>query len=129
MRHRVAGRKLGRDTGQRKALYRSLMTELFRHERIRTTLAKARSVQGEAEKLVSRAKAGLAKKQEGKQDLAERRHVAAVLYDKAIVRKLFDEIAPRYADRPGGYTRIIKLGPRKGDAAEMAVLELVDKAG
>lgn len=128
MRHRVAGRKLGRNTSQRRALYRSLMTELFRHESIRTTLAKAQSVQSEAEKLVSKAKTGLAKKQEGKQDLAERRHVAAVLYDKAVVRKLFDEIAPRYAERPGGYTRIVKLGPRKGDAAEMAVLELVDRA-
>ncbi|MGC9359251.1 MAG: 50S ribosomal protein L17 [Anaerolineae bacterium] len=127
MRHRVAGKKLGRDTSQRKALYRSLMTELFRHERIRTTLAKAQSVQSEADKLVTKAKAGLAKKEQGKQDVAERRHVAGVLYDKAVVRKLFDDIAPRYADRSGGYTRVVKLGPRKGDAAEMAVLELVDR--
>ncbi len=103
------------------------MTELFRHGRIRTTLAKARSVQSEADKLITKAKAGLAKKQEGKQDLAERRHVAGILYDKAIVRRLFDEIAPRYVERPGGYTRVVKLGLRKGDAAEMAVLELVDR--
>lgn len=128
MRHRVAGKKLGRDTGQRKALYRSLMTELFRHERIRTTLAKAQAVQSEAEKLITKAKVGLAKKQGGGQDLAERRHVAAILYDRQVVRKLFDEIAPGYAERSGGYTRVVKLGPRKGDAAEMAVLELVDRA-
>ena len=129
MRHRVAGRKLGRNTSQREALYRGLMTELFRHGRIQTTLAKAKSVQGEAEKLVTKAKAGLAKKREGKQDLAERRHVASVVYDWAVVRKLFDEIAPRCSERAGGYTRITKLGPRVGDAAEMAMLELVDKGG
>jgi len=128
MRHRVAGKKLGRNTSQRKALYRSLMTELFRHGRIQTTLAKAQAVQGEAEKLVTKAKDGMARKQDGGQDVAARRHVAAILYDKAVVKRLFDEIAPGYAERPGGYTRIVKLGPRKGDAAEMAVLELVDGA-
>lgn len=128
MRHRVAGKKLGRDTSQRKALYRSLMTELFRHGRIRTTLAKARAVQGEAEKIVTKAKVGLEKKQSGQQDVAERRHVAGILYDKAVVKKLFDEIAPTVANRPGGYTRVVKLGPRQGDAAEMAILELVDGA-
>ncbi|MGI6379576.1 MAG: 50S ribosomal protein L17 [Anaerolineae bacterium] len=128
MRHRVAGRKLGRDTSQRKALYRSLMTELFRHGRIRTTLAKARAVQGEAEKIVTKAKVGLVKKENGQQDVAERRQVAGILYDKAVVRKLFDEIAPTVANRRGGYTRVVKLGPRKGDAAEMAILELVDGA-
>ncbi len=128
MRHRVAGKKLGRDTSQRKALYRSLMTELFRHGRIRTTLAKARAVQSEAEKIVTKAKVGLEKKQSGQQDVAERRHVAGILYDKAVVKKLFDEIAPTVANRRGGYTRVVKLGPRKGDAAEMAILELVDGA-
>jgi len=104
------------------------MTELFRHGRIRTTLAKARAVQGEAEKIVTKAKVGLVKKENGQQDVAERRHVAGILYDKAVVRKLFDEIAPTVANRRGGYTRVVKLGPRKGDAAEMAILELVDGA-
>lgn len=102
------------------------MTELFRHEQIKTTLAKARAVRSEAEHLVTIAKRGYVKRQADGHDVHERRLVAAVLTDGEVVRKLFDEIAPRMADRPGGYTRILKLGPRRGDGAEMAVLEIVE---
>jgi large subunit ribosomal protein L17 len=102
------------------------MTELFRHERIRTTHAKAVAVRSRAEHLVTIAKRGAVKRDGKEHDVHERRQVAAVLYDPAVVKKLFDEIAPRFAERPGGYTRIVKLGPRLGDGAEMVVLELVD---
>jgi len=165
MRHRKAGRHLKRSSGHRRALYRNLMTELFRHERIKTTEAKARAVRPLAEKLVTKARKArservveLAKQrdveklsawfnrrraeqlielaEEGKEEkLAEmaqamalhaRRQVLAVLTDKQVAHKLVEEIAPRFEDRPGGYTRMFKLGMRQGDAAKMAVLELVE---
>jgi len=123
MRHRVAGRRLGRSTGHRKALFRNLVTELFRHGRIRTTEAKAKSVRPNAEKLITLAKKGL---REEDYVLHARRLAASRLNDPDVVKDLFDEIAPRYETRPGGYTRILKLGPRQGDGAEMVLLELVD---
>lgn len=165
MRHRKAGRHLGRDTGHRRALYRNLMTELFRHERIKTTEAKARAVRSLAEKLVTKARKGrtervveLAQQREvqklsawfnakragqlielaeqgeeealeamaGQMALHARRQVLDVLQDKDIAHKLVEEIAPRFEDRPGGYTRMFKLGMRRGDAAKMALLELVE---
>jgi large subunit ribosomal protein L17 len=125
MRHKVAGKKLGRSTAHRKALRRNLATELFRYERIRTTHAKANAVRGYAEKLITRAKRGNAAG--AAQAVNARRWAAARLSDPAIVVKLFDEISPRYVDRPGGYTRIVKLGPRAGDAAEIVLLELVEE--
>ncbi len=125
MRHRVAGYKLGRSSGHRKALRRSLITELFRHERIRTTRAKAASIRGAAEKLITLAKRG---NEAGEAKAVHARRLAAArLNDPEIVKKLFDDIAPRYTDRPGGYTRMLKLGPRQGDAAEMVLLELVEE--
>jgi len=113
MRHRKAGRKLGRSSGHRKALYRNLITELFRHERIN----KAKAIRPLAEKLITLGKRG---------DLHARRLAAARLNDPLVVKKLFDELAPRYENRPGGYTRILKLGRRQGDGAEMAIIELVE---
>jgi len=101
------------------------MTELFRHEKIRTTEAKALAVRSQAEHLVTVAKRGKAKASAQQHDVAERRQVAAVLTDPQVVKKLFDEIAPRYAERPGGYTRMLKVGRRVGDGAEMVLLELV----
>ncbi|HHE73413.1 MAG TPA: 50S ribosomal protein L17 [Chloroflexi bacterium] len=129
MRHRVAGKKLNRTSGHRKALRRNLVKELIRHEAIRTTRAKAQAVRGQAEKLITLAKRGL---EEGETNPARevfaRRRAAAELQDRELVSKLFDEIAPRYMDRPGGYTRMLRLGLRKGDAAEVVVLELVEEA-
>ena len=122
MKHRVAGRKLGRNASQRKALWRGLITELFRHDRISTTDAKARSVRGEAEHLITLAKRGLA--EDGNQVHA-RRLAARTITDPEVTKRLFDEVAPRFMERQGGYTRIVKLGPRLGDGAEMVVLELV----
>lgn len=116
MRHRLAGRKLGRPTSHRLHLLRNQATDLFRYERIRTTEAKAREVQRLAEKMVTLAKHG---------DLASRRQAYATLFDKRVVDKLFVELGPRFANRNGGYTRLIKLGPRPRDGAPMAVLELV----
>ncbi len=128
MRHRVAGRRLNRSKGHRTALRRTLVTELFRHERIRTTEAKARAIRSQAEKLITLAKKGLVAEQAIPEDGVHARRLAAGrLNDPQIVKKLFDDIGPRYADRPGGYTRITKLGPRKGDAASMAVIELVEE--
>jgi len=124
MRHRVAGQKLGRNSGQRKALARGLVTELFRHERINTTEARARFMRGEAEHLITLAKRGLA---EGGHAVHARRLAARVITDPEVTKRLFDEIAPRFAERPGGYTRIIKVGPRYGDGAKMVLLELVEK--
>lgn len=165
MRHRKAGRHLGRDSGHRRALYRNLMTELFRHERIKTTEAKARAVRPLAERLVTKARKArpdrvveLAQQrdvqklsawfnakradqlvaladgedQEALEQMAQqvalhaRRQVLAVLTDKDVAHKLVEEIAPRFEDRPGGYTRMFKLGMRRGDAAKMALLELVE---
>jgi large subunit ribosomal protein L17 len=122
MRHRVAGRRLKRSTSHRRALFRNLITELFRHRRIKTTEAKARAVRAEAEKLITVAKHSLDKES----DIHERRQVLRTITDKEVMQELFETIAPEYKDRPGGYTRIIKLGPRQGDAAPMVVLELVE---
>jgi len=122
MRHRVAGHRLKRSGGHRRALFRNLITELFRHRRIKTTEAKAKAVRAEAEKLISVAKRSLDKDN----DVHERRQVLRTITDKEVVQELFETIAPEYVDRPGGYTRIIKLGPRQGDAAPMAILELVE---
>ena len=118
MRHRVAHRKLGRVTPHRIALLRNLATALFEKERIRTTLPKAKELRPFAEKLIT-----LAKREDDR--LHARRLAARDLQDPAVVKKLFDTLGPRFATRPGGYTRILHLGPRKGDGAEMAYLELV----
>jgi len=123
MRHRVAGRRLGRSSGHRRALRRNLITELFRHERIRTTEAKAKAIRSDAEKLITLAKRGL---QDDSYTLHARRQAVAALNDPAIARKLFDELAPRYEEREGGYTRLYKLGRRQGDGALLVVLELVE---
>ena len=118
MRHRVAHRKLGRVTSHRLALLRNLATALFERERIRTTLMKAKELRPYAEKLIT-----LAKRDEGR--LAARRLVARDIKDPVVVKKLFDSLGSRYATRPGGYTRILRLGPRRGDGAEMAIVELL----
>lgn len=117
MRHRVHGRKLGRTSSHRKALFRNQLTALFTHERIITTVAKAKELRPIAERMVTLAGTGT---------LAARRRVAAMISDKGIAKRLFDEIAPRFADRPGGYTRIMRLGRRRGDNAELAIIEFID---
>lgn len=117
MRHRVYGRHLKRSKDERQALFRNLITDLFRHGRIRTTEAKAKAVRPQAERLITLARKG---------DLAARRRVLRSVTDPQVVKELFENIGPRYGGRPGGYTRILKLGPRKGDAAPMALLELVE---
>ncbi len=117
MRHNVHGRKLGRTTAHRKALFRNQLAALVEKERIRTTLHKAKELRPLAEKMITQGKRGT---------LHARRQVRRWLPDRRHVRKLFDEIAPRFAERPGGYLRIVKLGPRLGDGAEMAMLELVE---
>jgi large subunit ribosomal protein L17 len=117
MRHQKQRHKLSRDTAHRKALLANLSKELIEHERIETTVAKAKAVKPEVEKLITLARRG---------DLHARRQALSALgQDKFAVYKLFEEIAPRYSERPGGYTRILKLGPRKSDSTEMALLELV----
>ena len=130
MRHRHHGKKLNRSGSHRKALRMNLATQLFIHGRIRTTFHKAKFVQGHAERLITIAKRGLAKAEERDDQMVAvhaRRQVARRLNNnRVLVGKVFDELAPLYADRPGGYTRILKLGPRKGDNAEMALIELVD---
>lgn len=126
MRHHVAGYKLGRTKDQRRSLRRTMIRQLFTHERIRTTRAKAMSIRGEAERLITIARNCADGSEIDK--VNARRLVAKKLgNDAEIVKKLFDDIAPRFSDRNGGYTRILKLGPRKGDAADMAVLELVEE--
>jgi large subunit ribosomal protein L17 len=125
MRHKVAGKRLDRHQGARNALRRTLVKQLFEHERIRTTKAKAQAIRGQAEKLITLAKRGLATEDADKLVHA-RRLAAARLADKEIVIKLFEDIAPRYEDRAGGYTRLLKLGRRSGDSAEMVILELVE---
>jgi large subunit ribosomal protein L17 len=125
MRHRVAGKRLGRTKGQRIALRRSLINQLFEHERLQTTEAKARAIRPDAEKLITLAKRGLAAgdiKEVNARRLANQR-----LNNPEAVRKLFSTLAPRYEERPGGYTRMLKLGQRQGDAAKMVILELVDR--
>ena len=109
-------RKLGVDTAHRKSMLRNLVTDLFRYGRIQTTDCRAKETRKEAEKLITLAKRG---------DLHERRQAMAYIKDEDVVSKLFDEIAPKYAERQGGYTRILKLGPRQGDVAEAVFLELV----
>jgi large subunit ribosomal protein L17 len=121
----MAYQKLGRDASARKALFRDLVTDLFLYERIQTTEAKAKEVRSIAEKLITKAKKG---------DLHARRQVAAYVRRETVdgqqdaIQKLFSELAGRYSERAGGYTRILKLGPRRGDAAPMVYLELVDRA-
>ncbi len=116
MRHRVNGRKLGRTPPHRRALLRNLCTSLLEHERITTTVQKAKEVRPLAEKMITLGK---------KETLHARRQAAGFLLKATVVKKLFDTIAARYADRPGGYTRILKLGPRSGDGAELAIIELI----
>jgi large subunit ribosomal protein L17 len=117
MRHQRAGKKLGRDSAHRKALYSNLAGALIEHGRIRTTEAKAKAVRPIAEKMITLGRRG---------DIHARRQALAYLRSQEVVHKLFSEVAPRFEDRPGGYSRIVKLGPRQGDAAPMAYLELVD---
>ena len=125
MRHKVSGRKLGRPSDQRAALRRNLINQLIAHGRIRTTVAKAKAIRGEAERIISIAKRGLVA---GELNTVNARRITlARLNDSAAVKKLFDEIAPRFAERAGGYTRILRLGRRLGDAADMALLELVEE--
>ncbi len=124
MRHRVAGYRLSRPKDQRTALRRNLVKQLFEHERIETTRTKADAIRGQAERLITLAKRGNAAGDE--KMVHARRLAAARLSDAAAVKKLFDDIAPRFENRPGGYTRIVKLGPRLGDAADMVILELVE---
>ena len=124
MRHRIAGRILGRDAGHRKALFRNLVRELYLHERITTTEAKARAIRADAEKFITKAKNSLV---EGGNRVHAQRQLVAFIGDQTVAKKVFDEIAPRYSSRNGGYTRMIKIGKRQGDAADMAILELVDR--
>ncbi len=117
MRHRVKGRKLGRTASHRKATLIALATALLKHKRIKTTLAKAKETRGFVEKLITKAKKG---------DLHAHKQVMDVIKDKETVKELFAEIVTKIGDRPGGYTRVVKLGSRLGDAAQMAIIELVD---
>jgi large subunit ribosomal protein L17 len=117
MRHRRSGRKLGRDSSHRKALYANLASALIEHGRIKTTVAKAKEVRPVAEQMITLGRRG---------DVAARRQALKYLRSQDVVHKLFSEVAPRFADRAGGYSRIVRLGPRLGDAAEMVYLELVD---
>ncbi len=116
MRHLVKRKKLRRNTAQRRALLRNLVTSFLEKERVRTTLAKAKATRPLAEKMITLAK---------RDSLHTRRLALRFIYKKPVVKKLFDEIGPRFSERPGGYTRIVKIGPRAGDGAEMAILELV----
>jgi len=118
MRHRVAGRHLKRDTSARRALFRSLITEFLRHERIETTEAKARAIRGDAEKMITLAK---------RCDVHARRLAAQTIIDAKVTKKLFETLGPRYKERKGGYTRLYKVGPRQGDAAPVVIMELVDR--
>jgi large subunit ribosomal protein L17 len=117
VRHQRKGKKLGRDSAHRKALYANLAGSLIEHGRIRTTEAKAKAVKPIAEKMITLGRRG---------DLAARRQALAYLRSQEVVHHLFAEVAPRFADRPGGYSRIVKIGPRYGDSAEMVYLELID---
>ncbi|WP_420641963.1 50S ribosomal protein L17 [Candidatus Leptofilum sp.] len=139
MRHRVSGRRLGRDSAHRKALRRNMIAELLVHEQILTTEAKARMLRPAAEKIITLAKRGLAKDDPAQAVHARRLAAARIARFRLgededgnvgeidVVRKLFDDIAPRYADRPGGYTRMVKIGKRSGDNADMAMIMLVDE--
>jgi large subunit ribosomal protein L17 len=117
VRHQRTGKKLGRDSSHRRALYANLTAELIEHERIKTTVTKAKAVKPIAEQMITLGRRG---------DMHARRQAVAFLGSKDIVHKLFAELGPRYAERPGGYSRIVRLGPRPGDSAEMVYLELVD---
>jgi large subunit ribosomal protein L17 len=116
VRHNMAGRKLNRPTDHRLAMIRNQITDLLRYEKVKTTEAKARELRREAEKVITLAKTN---------DVHHRRLALTKVYDPRVVTKLFDELGPRIADRPGGYTRMVKLMPRKGDGAAMAIVELV----
>ncbi len=116
MRHNLGYRKLGRTSGHRRALLRNLATDLFRHERLRTTVPKAKELRPFAERLITLAR---------RDDLHSRRLVLRQISDKTVVKKLFDTLGPRFASRPGGYSRLLKLGPRQGDNADMAIVELI----
>src|SRR5215210_7509601 len=125
MRHQVSGYRLGRSTGARLALRRNLIKQLYTHERIQTTRAKASAIRGEAERLIT-----IARNSAQGSDIEKvnaRRLVISKLGDNQLIKRLFDEIAPRFATRNGGYTRMLKLGRRMGDAAEMVILELVEE--
>jgi len=117
MRHQRSGKKLGRDAAHRKALYANLTGSLIEHGRVKTTLAKAKAVRPVAEKMITLGRRG---------DIHARRQALAYLRSQEVVHQLFAEVAPRFTDRPGGYTRIVKIGPRPGDSAPMAYIELVD---
>jgi len=117
MRHKIAGRRLDRSSGHRRAMYRNLVTDLLNYEKVTTTEAKAKEIRGLAEKMISLGKKG---------GLHSRRQAAAFIIDKKVTEKVFDDLASRYAERPGGYTRITKLGPRLGDGAAMVKMELVE---
>jgi len=117
MRHRITGRRLGRSSGHRRALYRNLVTDLLGYEKITTTEAKAKEVRSLADKMITLGKKG---------GLHARRQALAFVLDEKTVEKVFGDIAPRYAERNGGYTRLVKLGPRLGDGAPMVRLELVE---
>jgi len=124
MRHQVAGKKLNRNSGNRKALRSTLIKQLFTYEKIKTTRAKAEAIRGEAEKMIT-----VAKKSSKGTDIDKvnaRRLIASKLNNADVIKRLFDDIAPRFEERNGGYTRMTKLGPRKGDDAEMVLLELVE---
>ncbi|MFZ5884245.1 MAG: 50S ribosomal protein L17 [Chloroflexota bacterium] len=125
MRHQISGYRLGRSTGARLALRRNLIKQFFIHERIKTTRAKAAAIRGEAERLITLARNSA--QADDAQKVHARRLAAARLGDNQVLKRLFDDIAPRYANRNGGYTRILKLGPRMGDSAEMVLLELVEE--
>ncbi len=120
MRHRHGFNRLGRKPAHRKAMTRNMVTSLFRHERITTTKPKAQAIRRVAEKMITRAKTD---------SVHNRRIIARDINDKGVVAKLFTELGPRFKERPGGYTRILKLGPRMSDAAEMVILELVERTG
>jgi len=127
MRHKIAGRKLNRSKDQRKALIKNLVKQLYEHERITTTKPKAQVARRQAEKLITLAKKGNAAEDENPAYMVHTRRLAAArIDDPGLVMKLFDDLAPRFAERKGGYTRILKLGPRQGDGAEMVILELVE---
>ena len=125
MRHQISGYRLGRSTGARLALRRNLIKQFFTHERIQTTRAKAAAIRGEAEHLITIARNSA--NGTDAQKVAARRLVVSKLGSNEIIKRVFDEIGPRFANRNGGYTRVVKLGPRLGDSAEMVILELIEE--
>ena len=125
MRHQISGYRLGRSSGARVALRRNLMKQFFTHERIQTTRAKAAAIRGDAERLITLARNSA--NADDAQKVHARRMAISKLGDNQVIKRLFDEIAPRFATRNGGYTRMLKLGPRMGDSAEMVILELVEE--